>query len=134
MSNDEQQQRRILIIEDHNDVADIEKLLCEMEGYDVRVTSTGEDGWTAVQEFGPDLVLLDLMLPGELTGNDVLKKIRTELPGKSPKVLVVSALVNPNTAPNLAEPGQVESMGKPFTVNALAERMRLLLESSSPRV
>lgn len=120
--------KRILIIEDHVDVADIEALLCEMEGYDVRVAKDGQSGWNEILDFHPHLVLLDLMLPGKLSGNDVLNKIREELQGDVPRVLIVSALVNSNTSPNLRKPGEVETMSKPFMVNQLAERMREILE------
>ena len=129
MAEGQELRKKILIIEDHIDVADIEMLLCDMEGYEVRLAKDGEAGWEAVLEFHPDLVLLDLMLPGELTGNDVLKRIREEIHGTVPRVLVVSALVNSDTAPNLRTPGEVETMSKPFMVNELADRVRGMLQN-----
>src|SRR4051812_19568512 len=101
-------QRRVLIIEDHNDVADLEKLLCEMEGYDVRVAKTGDDGWRLLNEFHPDLILLDLMLPGEISGHDVLKRLQEQEVDSEharPKVIVVSALMNPRTSLKVLHPG-----------------------------
>src|ERR1700720_4351381 len=92
--------KKVLIIEDHYALADIESLLCTMEGYEVKVAKSGDEGITVFDDFEPDLVLLDLMLPGEMSGNQVLEKIRTDH-GADPKVLVVSALVNPTTAPKL---------------------------------
>jgi DNA-binding response OmpR family regulator len=119
--------RKVLIIEDHNDVADLEKLMCQLEGYEVRVARTGDEGWEVMEDFKPDLILLDLMLPGTLTGHDVLRKLR-DAPGETkPKVIVVSALMNANTISKVLEPGKVETMEKPFTINALATRMRTLL-------
>src|ERR1700731_2558536 len=94
--------KKVLIIEDYFALADIESLLCTMEGYEVRVTKSGDEGLVALNEFHPDLVLLDLMLPGETSGTQVLDTIRTHH-GDNPAVLVVSALINPTTAPKLEE-------------------------------
>jgi two-component system, OmpR family, phosphate regulon response regulator PhoB len=129
MTERQESAKKILIVEDHVDVADIEMLLCDMEGYEVKLAKDGAAGWAAILEFQPDLVLLDLMLPGELTGNDVLKKIREEIKGPIPRVLIVSALVNSDTAPNLHKPGEIETMSKPFMVNELADRVRGMFET-----
>ena len=122
--------RRVLIIEDHNDVADLEKLLCQMEGYDVRVAKDGDHGWREVLEFHPDLVLLDLMLPGTISGHDILQRMQDKAGDGMPKVIVVSALMNSKTTARVMKPGQVETMEKPFTINALADRMKSLLAAS----
>src|SRR4029077_537304 len=60
--------KKVLIIEDYYALADIESLLCTMEGYEVKVAKSGDEGLAAFVEFQPDLVLLDLMLPGDLSG------------------------------------------------------------------
>src|ERR1035441_6605925 len=92
--------KKVLIIEDYYALADIESLLCTMEGYDVKVARSGDEGLAVFNDFGPDLVLLDLMLPGELSGTQVLETIRNDHGGAAP-VLVVSALINDSTAPTL---------------------------------
>src|SRR5438270_650081 len=84
--------KKVLIIEDYYALADIESLLCTMEGYEVKVAKSGDEGMSAYKSFEPDLVLLDLMLPGEMSGNEVLQKIRDE--GAKTKVLVVRALAS----------------------------------------
>src|SRR5258708_17268406 len=83
-------------------------------------------------EFKPDLGLLDLMLPGELSGSQVLERIRADH-GTEPRVLVVSALVNPTTAPKLEAYGNVETLGKPFKIKELPARIQTMLDSSSRR-
>lgn len=115
--------KRILVVEDYYALADIETLLCQMEGYEVKTAKTGEEGLELIESYHPDLVILDLMLPGDLSGSQVLQKIRTD--GKvEPKVLVVSALVNPTTAPELERYPNVETLRKPFKVKELAGRVR----------
>jgi DNA-binding response OmpR family regulator len=116
----------VLIVEDYYALADIESLLCTMEGHEVRVAKTGDEGLVAVAEFQPDLVLLDLMLPGELTGTQVLERIRSDH-GQTPKVLVVSALVNPATAVQLEAFGNVQTLAKPFKIKDLSSRIQAML-------
>jgi DNA-binding response OmpR family regulator len=118
--------KRVLIIEDYYALADIESLLCTMEGYEVRVAKSGDEGLNVFTEFNPDLVLLDLMLPGELSGTQVLERIRSEH-GDSARVLVVSALINATTAPKLEAYGNVQTLAKPFKIKELASRIQSML-------
>ena len=120
--------KKVLIIEDYYALADIESLLCTMEGYEVKVAKSGDEGLQVFGEFGPDLVLLDLMLPGELSGSQVLERIRQDH-GEAPKVLIVSALVNATTAPKLEAYGNVETLGKPFKIKELAARIQSMLDA-----
>ncbi|HEY6379299.1 MAG TPA: response regulator [Candidatus Dormibacteraeota bacterium] len=124
--------KKVLIIEDYYALADIESLLCTMEGYEVKVAKTGDEGLAAFTEFMPDLVLLDLMLPGELSGSQVLERIRQDH-GRDPKVLIVSALVNATTAPKLEAYGNVETLGKPFKIKELAARIQHMLDGEHRR-
>jgi two-component system, OmpR family, phosphate regulon response regulator PhoB len=128
MATQTETQKRILIIEDHADVADIQKLLCEMEGYDVRVAKNGDEGWREIVEFSPHLVMLDLMLPGSMSGNDILKRIHEELEGGGPPILVISALINDATTPRLKSSPNVETMKKPFRVTELARKIHEILD------
>lgn len=124
--------KKVLIIEDYYALADIESLLCTMEGYEVKVAKSGDEGLAVFSEFRPDLVLLDLMLPGELSGSQVLERIRQDH-GETPKVLIVSALVNATTAPKLEAYGNVETLGKPFKVKDLAARIQNMLDGEHRR-
>src|ERR1700730_18821154 len=111
--------KKVLIIEDYYALADIESLLCTMEGYEVKVAKSGDEGLAAFVEFQPALVLLDLMLPGDLSGREVLERIRSDH-GSDPKVLVVSALVNSSTAPQLEAYGNVQTLAQPLQIKELA--------------
>jgi len=118
--------KRILVVEDYYALADIETLLCQMEGYEVKTAKTGEEGLELIDSYKPDLVILDLMLPGELSGTQVLQKIRSD-GQEEPKVLVVSALVNQTTAPELEKYTNVQALKKPFKVKDLASRVRTMV-------
>jgi len=119
--------KRILVVEDYYALADIETLLCQMEGYEVKTAKTGEEGLDLVETFSPDLVILDLMLPGDLSGSQLLQRIRGD-GRETPKVLVVSALTNPTTAPELERYANVQTLKKPFKVKELASKVRSMVE------
>ena len=69
--------KKILIIEDDQVVANVYRNKLAVEGYATEVTLDGETGLKMVRSLKPDLVLLDLMLPG-ISGVDVIKAIRSE--------------------------------------------------------
>jgi two-component system, OmpR family, response regulator len=118
--------KRIVVVEDYYALADMESLICQMEGYEVKTARTGEEGLTLIRSYKPDLVILDLMLPGELSGSEVLQKIRNDGQDE-PKVLVVSALVNQTTTPELEKFKNVQALKKPFKVKELATRVRSMV-------
>jgi CheY-like chemotaxis protein len=67
--------KRILVIEDNRDSADILRLLLECYGYQVAVAYTGPDGVKAAEQYQPDMVLCDIGLPG-LDGYGVARQLR----------------------------------------------------------
>jgi two-component system OmpR family response regulator len=118
--------KKILIVEDFFALADIESLLCTMEGYDVRTVKSADEAMGAMEEFHPDLILLDLMLPGELSGSQFLDALRTEH-GDTTKVLVISALVNSDAMPRLSQYSNVDTMTKPFKLADLSAKIQAIL-------
>ena len=70
------QKKRILLIEDEEDIASLLKLQAEVFGYQLHVEVDGINGFNAVLREKPDLVVLDVMLPGQ-NGFDVCRKIKS---------------------------------------------------------
>ena len=66
--------RRILVIEDNESLAEGLRLNLAHDGYDVRVCGTGEKGLAQARSWNPELVILDVMLPG-IDGVDVLRML-----------------------------------------------------------
>ena len=79
---------RVLVIEDSNDLAQGLRYNLELEGYAVKVAEDGNAGLSLAREWDPDLVILDLMLPG-IDGYQILRSLRTE--GRQTPVLILSA-------------------------------------------
>jgi CheY-like chemotaxis protein len=89
--------RRVLVVDDNRDIADTLSLLLEMEGYDVRVAYDGRQALAVVQAFVPDVVFLDINMPG-MDGCTVAEKIRTGPAGRpAARLATMSAYDCPGT-------------------------------------
>ena len=97
------------------------------DGYRYREAGTVADSIEAVHAEAPDLVLLDLMLPGG-SGLDVLRVIRGERELAATPVLVVSAWSDESNRSAAGQAGADEFIGKPFAPDQLAARVEELLE------
>ena len=80
--------RRILVVDDNQDLADGIRYNLELEGYTVRISADGPSAIAAVRSWQPDLVILDLMLPG-CDGYEVLRTVREQ--GGTMPVIILSA-------------------------------------------
>lgn len=89
--------KKIVIVEDNSSLADIYKTRLELIGYECSVAYDGEEALRIIQSIGPDLVLLDLMVP-KIAGDQILEKMRSSFWGKDIKVYIISNL-NENDAP-----------------------------------
>ena len=82
--------KRILLIEDEEDIAALIKLQAELSGYKLHVEVDGINGYRAVEREKPDLVILDIMLPGQ-NGLDVCRKIKNNPDLRNIPVIILSA-------------------------------------------
>jgi DNA-binding response OmpR family regulator len=114
--------KTVLVIEDDGPIAEMLALLLGGEGYAVEVARTGPEGVAQARTLAPDLITLDLALPGA-DGTSVLRELRA-VAGESP-VVVISAHPNQLAAPDRALAAAVIS--KPFDLDdMLASVARLL--------
>ncbi|CAN5880003.1 N/A [soil metagenome] len=81
--------RTVLLLEDNPSVRELIKVLLETEGYAIIEASDGKDGLTKAEELLPDLMILDLMMPG-IDGENVLRAMRRHSKLSKLPVLVVS--------------------------------------------
>ena len=108
---------RILVIDDDPEVVDtLVTCLCE-EGYGVSGALTGDEGLKLVILSRPDLVLLDVLLPGGMNGIEVLKRIRSINP--TAKVIMVTGNTDPLLAREALELGALAYVDKPFDFDYL---------------
>ena len=114
---------KILIIEDERKLARFIKQGLEQHGHVADLTYSGSEGLDHVAGGLYDLVLLDLMLPGQ-TGFEVLQNLRTF--GLSVPVMILSALSDPEKVVQGLDLGAVDYLRKPFDFSELMARIRVL--------
>ena len=111
---------RILIIEDEEAIADLEKDYLELSGFEVEICNTGDEGLQTALREEFDLIVLDLMLPG-LDGFEVCKKIREE---KNIPIIMVSAKKEDIDKIRGLGMGADDYMTKPFSPSELVARVK----------
>jgi two-component system response regulator MtrA len=116
--------RRILIVEDNTSLADGLRYNLELEGFDVTLVEDGREAPHAVGTLRPDLVVLDLMLPG-LDGFEVLERVRAA--GHRMPVLILSARAEEADKVRGFRLDADQYVTKPFGLLELIERVKALL-------
>jgi two-component system phosphate regulon response regulator PhoB len=119
---------RVLVIEDEADLRTLLSYNLEAWGYQVRAVETGKAGLKTFDEFTPDLVLLDLMLP-DISGIEVCRKIRTTPSKPDPIVFMLTARGEEMDRVAGFEVGADDYLVKPFSVRELMLRMTARLKS-----
>jgi DNA-binding response OmpR family regulator len=115
--------RRIAVIEDEETIAAAVAARLRTEGFDVEVAHDGPDGVDLVRRFAPDLVVLDLMLPG-LDGLEVCRTIQRDRP--VPVVMLTARDTETDKLVGLGV-GADDYMTKPFSPRELVARIRAVL-------
>lgn len=116
---------KILAIDDQQLILlSVEKRLKEI-GYDVAIADSGEKGIALFNSFGPDLVLVDINMPG-MSGLDVVKHIRNTKESKTP-ILVMSGNTDENVIINGFDLGIEDYMKKPVSLEEMAARIKRLI-------
>ena len=120
---------RVLVIEDDAEIADVLRRFLRQEGHDVRTATDGDGALPAAAEFVPDLVILDLGLPG-LDGVEVCRRLRAE--GDVP-ILILTARTELEDRVEGLDSGADDYLVKPFERQELLARIRALLRRRPPR-
>ncbi len=118
--------RRILIAEDEESIVASLEFLMRRAGFETRVARNGEAAVACLAEFRPDLVLLDLMLPGR-SGFEVCREIRAGPRGEATRVLMLTAKGGSSDEAGGMDAGADDYMTKPFSTHDLVARVRALL-------
>jgi two-component system, OmpR family, alkaline phosphatase synthesis response regulator PhoP len=117
---------QILIIEDEAEIAQLIQLYLEKEGFSCRICRDGVMGLQVFQEQQPDLIILDLMIPG-LDGLEVCARIRQQPGSKDPYILMLTAKGEELDRIIGLSTGADDYMVKPFSPRELVARVRALL-------
>jgi DNA-binding response OmpR family regulator len=120
---------RVLVVEDDTDIAQVLQRMLRTEGYEVRVSPDGESGLSEARSFSPDLVVLDLGLPG-IDGIDVAKALRER---DDTPILMLTARDAVDARVEGLDSGADDYLVKPFERQELLARLRAMLRRRPPR-
>ncbi len=117
---------RVLIVEDDADIREVVRYNLEQEGFKVREAATGEAGLVSARKKPPDVVLLDLMLPG-IQGLEVCRRLRNLTETRATPIVMLTAKGEESDIVAGLEMGADDYMSKPFSTRELVARVRSVL-------
>ena len=119
---------KILYVEDEPDIRAVAQLALEtVGGFTVKVCSSGEQALQEAEAFAPDMVLLDVMMPG-MNGPDTLRQLRDKPSLAKVPVAFMTAKVQPSEIAEFKSLGALDVIPKPFDPMQLADQVRSIWE------
>ena len=122
----EKSKKQILIIEDEPDIQELLSFNLDNNGYKVYTASNGEKGLEVARKEHPDLILLDLMLPG-IHGLDVCRIIKSDQDTSGISIIMLTALGQEEDIIKGLETGADDYVTKPFSLQVLQARIKSVL-------
>lgn len=112
------EKKKILIVDDNEDIVMTYRMILDRMGYGVMTAEDGRECLAMVDEYGPDLLLLDVRLPG-LSGTEVCRLIKETSETKDIKIVAMTASMSVDTREKMIEAGVDDFLLKPIDVSAL---------------
>jgi CheY-like chemotaxis protein len=110
--------KRILIVDDNDDIITTYRVVLDRMGYEVAVVRDGLEVLSVIEETRPDLVLLDVLLPG-LSGSEVCRSLKETAKTSDIPVVAITASVSSDTRKRMKEVGADAFLLKPIDVSDL---------------
>jgi excisionase family DNA binding protein len=120
--------KKVLIVDDDAEIVElISDILIRDGHYEIRTASSGYEAGMVTQQFHPDLILLDYMLP-DVNGNVVCQTIRSNPEFENTRIIVVSGVVKQEEIDQLLKAGAEDFVHKPFTIAELMDKINATLQ------
>ena len=126
----ENKETSILIIEDDKDIVEMLSFHLKKNNYTILYSYNGEDGLTKARKNNPDLILLDLMLPG-IHGLDVCRNIKSDQKTKNIPIIMLTAMGQEDDIVKGLETGGDDYITKPFSLDIISARIKAVLRRSN---
>lgn len=115
---------KIMMVEDDLDIQTVAQLALEtVGGFTVKICSSGQEALTNIEDFQPNLVLLDVMMP-EMDGPTTLKKLRDTDVGQNIPVIFMTAKAQAHEVEHYKNLGALDVITKPFDPMTLSEQIK----------
>jgi len=122
--------KKVLIVDDDAEIVELITDVLVRDGrFDVKSAASGYDAGVSTQQFHPDLVLLDYMLP-DVNGNVVCHTIKSNPEFEDIKIIIVSGVVKQDEVDQLLKSGAEDFIRKPFDIVDLTDRITRVLQMS----
>ncbi len=120
---DEVYMSKIMVVDDEQDLREMIDLMMQKEGFETEMAENGEDFLEKVENFDPDLITLDVMMPG-LTTKDILDKLNNKK--TSPKIILLTVVrFSDDEKAKILELGSVvDYVTKPFEFDILVDSIK----------
>jgi two-component system phosphate regulon response regulator PhoB len=118
--------QRILVVDDEDDLLELLRYNLSREGYQVTCVATGEDALRSVRRQPPDLIVLDVMLPG-IDGLEVCRRLKSESKTREIPIVMLTAKSEESDIVAGLEHGSDDYIAKPFSPRVLVARVKALL-------
>lgn len=116
--------KKILYVEDEDDISEIAKISLEdIGGFQVKYCASGKEALTVAEAFQPDLILLDVMMPG-LDGPSTLKELRKISSLEHTPTIFMTAKIQPSEVEHYKSIGAIDVISKPFDPMTLASAIK----------
>ena len=116
--------KTILYVEDEPDIQAVAKIALEVVGgFELKICSSGEEALACAISFAPDLLLLDVMMPG-MDGPSTLKELKLLPELADTPAIFMTAKVQPNEVAEYKSLGALDVIAKPFDPMALSEQIK----------
>ncbi len=120
--------KKVLVVDDDAEIVELISDILTRDGrFDIRTASSGYEAGMATQQFRPDLILLDYMLP-DVNGNVVCQTIRSNPEFENTRIIIVSGVIKQEEIDQLLRSGAENFIRKPFTIAELTEKVDAALQ------
>jgi len=119
--------KKILIVEDQTDVLKLLSMVLRAEDRQIFLAEKGEDALCIARESRPDVILMDVMLPGEVDGYQATRALKTDPATAGCAIIIMTAKVQEQDRIDAFEAGADDYLGKPFDLADLKSKVEKFL-------
>lgn len=113
--------KKVLIVDDDKDILEALELIFDVEGYETKTSAGGEEVNQVINEYSPDVIVLDVLLSGR-DGRIICKNLKSEIETQKIPIIMISA--HPDAKRSTLEVGANEFLAKPFDIYELLEKVQ----------